>query len=300
MCKELKSRQRGQRMIDYKHNSSGDSLLLSTNYSSESSKFPCKVVFNGEHPESLGINYYLPMIIAATIISLLTVISNGAFLFVASRSKRLQTVHNTLLISLSITDFFTGAAVTPIVAVSFTFLMDEKYPCVLFWFWLTLLSAASLISIFILALISFERYLAIMHTYYYERVVTKRKLIIMTLAVWTLGTALPLVGYFTRLISPKTARNVWSYLPCLSATLYVAIFYCYGRMFKEIQRVRRRISVENTYHNGHTALQQSSKTAKTMVLVIAALTLCYLPLMILYILNYWAYNLKSRKNCMRS
>ena len=77
--------------------------------------------------------------------------------------------------------FFTGVVVTPIVVVSLTFLMNEKYPCVLYWFWLTLFSAVSLISIFILALISSEKYLVIMHTYYYERVVTRRKRIRMTI-----------------------------------------------------------------------------------------------------------------------
>ena len=117
----------------------------SFNLSSILPKPPCKVVY--EYRINQGINYYLPLIITSTIISLVTVISNGIFLFIAYKSRRFQTVHNILLFSLSITDFFTGIVVTPIYPASFVFLMYESTLVLFSGFgrYLSVLSALSLL-----------------------------------------------------------------------------------------------------------------------------------------------------------
>ena len=263
-------------MVNYKTNSSNNSSVLS--------QLPCKVVFNSEYPVNLGHNYYLPLTVALSTIALITVASNGTFLFVVFRSKRLQTRHNILIISLSITDFFTGVMVTPLYAASFIFLMNEKYPCALLCLRLTSFNTASVVSFGTLALISFEKYLAIIHTYYYERVMTKKRLTIMAVTVWIIGITFSTVSHVTGLYHPKIRVLMLSCLTYLGLIVHVAILFFYGRIFYEIQNVRQRIAAQNAVQNDQTVAQDGSKGTKTMAIVMGAFWLCYLPVLIVSLL----------------
>ena len=271
-------------MVNHRNNSSKNS--------SSCEEVICHVVFNAKNPENMGTNYYLLLIIALIVIAILTVVSNGAFLLVVSRSRRLQTVHNILLISLSITDFFTGVVVTPITATAFIFLKNKKYPCVLFWLRIISFHAVGIISFGTLALISFEKYLAILHTYFYERIITKRKLTLMAVAIGIFGTTYSLTSHLIGLRYYNVYRLLWMIIPYLGITFYVAIFYCYGKIFQEIKKVNRRISAQNTARSDHIAVREGSKVAMTTAMVIGALTMCYFPALIAYTL--WPVNEKQQ------
>ena len=173
---------------------------------SVSSKLPCHIIDNAGFPVNIGISYCIPLMTALIVIASVTVVSNGGFLFVVSRSRRLQTLHNVFLISLSITDLFTGVVVTPIKAISFIFAMNGKYPCALLWFSVISLDAAGVISFSTIALISIEKYLAILHVFYYQRVVTKRKLMVMAFAVWVFGTTFSSLCHLIGLPYPNVRR----------------------------------------------------------------------------------------------
>ena len=258
----------------------------SSSHYSVSSESLCKVILNSdEYLVNPGISSYLPIVIVVVIIAPVTLVSNGAFLLVTFKSQRLQIVHNILLISLSVTDFFTGAVVTPISAASFVFLMNKKYPCQLFWVWIISFNAVSITSFSTLALISFEKYLAIIHPFFYQRTITKTKLILMAIGVRLFATTFALAGDLIGLSYPVIRRLFWVYVPYLGLIFYIAIFYCYGRIFREIRRVRRRIiTVENTFKTDSTATRNNSNAAKTTLIVIGAITISYLPYITAYIL----------------
>ena len=278
-------------MNNFQTNSSNDLSESSSSYSSVSVKLPCQIVFNAEYPIHLGVSYYLPLVIAIIMIGFITIVFNGAFLLVTIRNRRLQTLHNILLICLSITDFITGVVVTPISAMSYFFLMNEKYPCALYWISMILFDAVSITSFITLALISFEKYLAIMYSFCYERMMTKRKLLFMAVAVWIIGTIVTMISHLIGLSNPKLHRMLWLHVNYFGIIFYAAILYCYGRIFREIQQVKRRIAIENSFHSSQTTLRESSKAAITTAIVIGALTLCYLPSTIVYI--QWPSNEKE-------
>ena len=271
------------KIANYKSNLSKTSGQ-SFNISAASLKFPCQIISNAVQPANLGISYYLLIITALIIIALITLVSNGLFLIVVLRSKRLHTNHNLMLISLSVSDFLTGIIVTPINAISFIYVMNEKYPCWLFWLRTISFHAVSTISLSTLLFISFEKYLAIMYTYYYQRVVTKRKITLIVVGVWIFGISLALIGDLIGLSYPKIRRFLWTYVTYLGVVFYTAIFYFYGRIFREIQKVKRRIAIENTFQSDDSVVRESSKAAKTMVVIIGVLSLCYLPLITAYIM----------------
>ena len=250
-------------------------------------KYPCHIdVKIAKYAVNPRIAYYITLATVLMIIALSTLIFNGAFLYIVLRSRRLQTVHNILLIFLSIIDFFTGAAVTPINAAAFIFVMYEKYPCGLFWFWIISYNTVTIISFTTIALISLEKYVAINHTLYYERVITRRKLLVMAVGACVFGLTLSLIMSLTELSYPKFRKTFLVYTAYSGVVFYIVIFYCYVRIFHEIQKIKRRIAIENTFGNDRTIFREGSKATKTMVVVIGALTLCYLPNFVGHIL--WA------------
>ena len=275
-------------MVHNKINLSDNFSISSSNYSLISSKLPCQIVHNAGYPIDMGTRYYVSLIIALTVIAITTVLSNGVFLFVAYKSQRLQTIHNIFLISLSVTDFFTGLIVTPLNITSFILLMNGTCPCWLLWSSLVSLDAVGIISFCTVALISLEKYLAIMHAFYYQRVITKRRLLLLALAVRIFGLSFSHLCHLIGLSYPKVRKTFLSCLGYSGVIFYLVIFYCYGRIFQEIQKVKRRITVENTVENDPTAIKENSNAAKTMVIVISGLTLCYLPSFTEYI--WWSSN----------
>ena len=260
-----------------KINSFDNAFVSPSNSSLVSSKQLCQIDYITDYPLNMGTGYYVSLITALIIIALMTVVSNGAFLYIAYRSRRLQTLHSIFLISLSITDLLTGVVVTPLNAILFMFLMNRKYPCLLVWFSMISLEAVSMISFITIALITIEKYLAIIHVFYYERVITKRKLLLMAFVVGVFGTTFSILCHLIGLSYPKTRNTLLLCLNYSGLIFYIAIFYCYGRIFHEIQKVKRRITAENTLENDRTNIKENSNAAKTMAIVIGALTLCYLP-----------------------
>ena len=99
----------------------------------------------------------------------------------------------------------------------------------------------------------------------------------MAVAVWVFAMTFSMVTHLLGLSYNEIRKSLKLYLFFFGLVFYIATFYCYGRIYIEIRQVKRRITVENTFQNGHTALRAGSKEAKTMSMVISALTLCYLP-----------------------
>ena len=268
------------------------------NYNSNSSSgvtktlvFPCKLVYFEQYPTNLGINHYEALIITVIVIGLMVVVSNGVFLFVVLKTRTLQTMHNMLLISLSINDFLTGVTVMPLFASTLVFLLHKEFHCDVFWAWAQSFYSVVIISFGTIVLVSFEKYLAIMHTFYFQRVITKRKIILFALIAWTIGIALPPITYAIGLPYPHIHQwfwLFWSYLGCL---FYFAVVYCHARMFKEVMRVRRAIRAQSRWteqhleHNHHRVIRRHSKVAMTTAIVISALTVCYMPHYLLYIFS---------------
>ena len=211
---------------------------------------------------------------------LLTICLNGGFLFVAFKSDRLKTCHNILLIFLSATDLFTGVIVFSIKVVRIFLLLRQTITCTIIYCWELSLYILTIISFCHLALISLEKYLAIIHPYYYQRKITKQRLIKTSLIVWFLAILFPVSSFLSRSSFPMYYHWFWALIVYLFLIVYVAMIYIYVRIFVEIKRVQRRVIFKNSSRNQDQSMSQSSKAAKTTAIIIGCFTLCYLPLMI--------------------
>ena len=247
-------------------------------------QFPCDLVFREKYPAHLEAAYGVPLAAALVLITLCTIIFNATFLVVVSRALRLRTISNTLLISLSVTDLVTGIAVLPFIAASFILYLEQNFICIIFWHSKFSTFSVALIAFWHIPLISLEKYLAIMHPFWHQRCVSKNRIIMVVLLVWVTWIALPLASLLIGFSHPTTHRRLGQAIPYLCGIFYILVIYCYIRIFVEIRKVKRKISIENTVRNGTDSTHQNRNAAVTTLIVIGAYTLCCLPTISLYVL----------------
>ncbi|NXO87939.1 HRH1 protein, partial [Sitta europaea] len=129
-------------------------------------------------------------------ISLTTVVMNILVLCAVRMEKKLQTVGNLYIVSLSIADLIVGAAVMPLNIVN---LLSPSWPLGLAacLFWLSMDYVASTASIFNLFILCMDRYRSVQQPLRYLKYRTKTRASLLILAVWLLSFTwvIPILGW---------------------------------------------------------------------------------------------------------
>ncbi|NWI08011.1 HRH1 protein, partial [Tichodroma muraria] len=129
-------------------------------------------------------------------ISLTTIVMNILVLCAVKTEKKLQTVGNLYIVSLSIADLIVGAAVMPLNIVD---LLSPKWPLGLAacLFWLSMDYVASTASIFNLFILCMDRYRSVQQPLKYLKYRTKMRASLLILGVWLLSFTwvIPILGW---------------------------------------------------------------------------------------------------------
>lgn len=129
-------------------------------------------------------------------ISLITIVMNILVLCAVKTEKKLQTVGNLYIVSLSIADLIVGAAVMPLHIVD---LLSPEWPLGLAacLFWLSMDYVASTASIFNLFILCMDRYRSVQQPLKYLKYRTKMRASLLILAVWLLSFTwvVPILGW---------------------------------------------------------------------------------------------------------
>ncbi|NXX21489.1 HRH1 protein, partial [Podargus strigoides] len=145
---------------------------------------------NSTNPHSALLGLFLGSI------SLITVVMNILVLCAVKTEKKLQTVGNLYIVSLSIADLIVGAAVMPL---NIVYLLSPVWtlglPACLFW--LSMDYVASTASIFNLFILCIDRYRSVQQPLKYLKYRTKMRASLMILGVWLLSFmwAIPILGW---------------------------------------------------------------------------------------------------------
>ncbi|NXA45234.1 HRH1 protein, partial [Nothocercus julius] len=129
-------------------------------------------------------------------ISLVTVVMNILVLCAVKTEKKLQTVGNIYIVSLSIADLIVGAAVMPL---NIVYLVNGTWilgiPACLFW--LSMDYVASTASIFSLFILCIDRYRSVQQPLKYLKYRTKMRASLTTLGAWFLSFmwVIPILGW---------------------------------------------------------------------------------------------------------
>ncbi|XP_078517538.1 histamine H1 receptor [Lissotriton helveticus] len=129
-------------------------------------------------------------------ISLITVVMNVLVLYAVKLERKLHTVGNLYIVSLSVADLMVGAAVMPL---NIVYLLTDKWilgrPACLFW--LSMDYVASTASIFSLFILCVDRYRSVEQPLKYLKYRTKTRAAVMISGAWILSLTwiIPILGW---------------------------------------------------------------------------------------------------------
>ncbi|XP_069721859.1 histamine H1 receptor [Phaenicophaeus curvirostris] len=184
-------------------------------------------------------------------ISLITIVMNILVLCAVKTEKKLQTVGNLYIVSLSVADLIVGAAVMPLnIAYLLSSLWTLGLPACLFW--LSMDYVASTASIFNLFILCIDRYRSVQQPLKYLKYRTKTRALLMILGVWLLSFmwVIPILGWHVfanngkRLVKENKCETEFSKVTWFKVLTAIFNFYLpsimmlwfYYKIFKAVQK----------------------------------------------------------------
>ncbi|XP_024067751.1 histamine H1 receptor [Terrapene carolina triunguis] len=138
----------------------------------------------------------IPLGLALGSISLITVIMNILVLYAVKRERKLHTVGNLYIVSLSVADLIVGVAVMPL---NIMYLLNHEWvlgrpAC---QFWLSMDYVASTASIFSLFILCIDRYRSVQQPLKYLKYRTKSRALVMISGAWLISLLwiIPILGW---------------------------------------------------------------------------------------------------------
>ncbi|XP_043831405.1 histamine H1 receptor [Dromiciops gliroides] len=137
--------------------------------------------------------HLVPLVVVLSSISLVTVGLNLLVLYAVRTEKKLHTVGNLYIVSLSVADLIVGAAVMPLNIV-YLFRSLDRPLCL---FWLSMDYVASTASIFSVFILCIDRYRSVQQPLKYLRYRTKTRALVTILVTWFLASLwiIPILGW---------------------------------------------------------------------------------------------------------
>lgn len=204
----------------------------------------------------------------------------NALVMIAVKTKRRLRANksNILLACLASTDFVVGVVAQPLfIAMVITVLVDETTSALC-----TLQVATRHVpiwlchaSIFHLALVSVERYLAMKHTFQHSLIVTEARLLIASFLAWFLSVVLRVVSPLFNNQTVFFAINV-----TFIALAIIMIVFCHITVYQETRRHEKQLATQQVTREERETFLKDRKVLKLTSIIVTVLFLCYMPLFI--------------------
>ena len=205
----------------------------------------------------------------------------NALVMIAVKVKSRLRVHksNILLALLASTDFTVGVIIQPaFIAVLVMFLLDEPSGYCLLKVLRLVMGSLAEASLFHLALISGERYLAMKHPFIYTTMVTEARLLAASALAWLLSIILHIpLAFDTRLY--LVINNMFAFLSI------AFMVFCHVTVYRETRRHEKQIAAQQVTQEARERLQKDKKAIKLTSTILAVLIVCFLPLVVFTIFS---------------
>lgn len=297
-----------------------DTSLLISNYSATNSLFS----LNLNPPELLSHlnetecakyahkeSYKLSLFVFGIVLCVLIILLNSLTLLTILKTRKLHNITNVLIANLSVSDFLSGIAfLYPCILNLLTINALETYNSHLYtlacnirqYYYLCLAGYSPMItsmlsSMFTLTLLAFEKYVAILHPYLYDRLINEYEnknyllygLLLFTWAISIFVSLLPIMGWneHNKFSSYRGFNCINSKsMPCMfekiftldyillftsicllcaitMLAIYIKIYLVARKHSKQIAKIHSVISTNNTSHNhsthNHSQINQSMR-----------------------------------------
>ncbi|XP_064811621.1 adenosine receptor A2a-like [Oncorhynchus masou masou] len=232
-----------------------------------------------------------PYIAAELLIALLAIAGNFLVCLAVNRNRKLRTVTNFFLVSLSVADIFVGVLAIPCAVLTDLGQPRHNLPlCLLLLSVLIVLTQSSILSLLAVAA---ERYVAILLPLQYQRIVSPRNARLALILTWCLALlsgSIPLMGWHESLppsgaclfpcVVNLSYMVYFNFLGCVLVPL-VVMFIIYGRIFLTVRQQLRRIAAGRgpaSEYKRAVRMRREVRKATSLFLVLFLFMLCWLPL----------------------
>ena len=207
------------------------------------------------------------------LVLLVTLVANGLVCIAILKSNELRAqTSNTLLLLLSMSDFFVGFAVQPMYLIRRLLELHDYYICWVIVTYRVLWHVSIGTSFVILCFVACERYFALFFTFRYDQMVTTPRLLKFTgssVASWT-------IFVFSRFIGLSTEAYYAATMFFIIILLAVIIFI-YIRLYRLARRHQTQIHCMPCDRS--TLIAREAKVTKTTAYIVGAVLICYSPLL---------------------
>ncbi|XP_058249016.1 trace amine-associated receptor 13c-like [Hemibagrus wyckioides] len=245
---------------------------------------------------------YILLYVCSAAVVLLTVCGNLLVIISVLHFKQLHTPTNMLVLSLAVSDFFIGALVMPPVfiwAIESCWIFDKGY-CISF---LMIAYVLTSLSIYNIALIAVDRYLALSNPFLYTNTISKQTMSIVVFSNWSasLGYNISLC-YFNGSFSSSVMcpgecylflDEVWSVIDLVFSfifplsviiILYTLVFVIAKKHATAIRELNNHTRPKTQKITSHS-MKSERKAAKVLGILVAVFLVCLLPYFIYSLLG---------------
>ncbi|XP_026785485.3 trace amine-associated receptor 13c-like [Pangasianodon hypophthalmus] len=245
---------------------------------------------------------YILLYVCAAAVVLLTVCGNLLVIISVCHFKQLHTPTNILVLSLAVSDFLIGAFVMlPVLiwTIESCWIFGRGF-CISFW----LIGAFILVlSIYNVALISVDRYLALSNPFLYTNTISRRTMCFVVSSNWCVCLAYSVTFYYFNvsfmnlLMCPGECflllNEVWSVIDLMYSFIFplsvIIVFYTlvfviakkHATAIRELNNHTRPKTQKITSHS----MKSERKAAKVLGILVAVFLVCFLPYFIYILLG---------------
>ena len=250
-----------------------------------------------DHPHSselLKRAQYLVWIeaIFLAIVNIMAISGNISVCYAVYRNQRLRSLINMFIVALAVSDLLISVCCMPL---SVAILVQSRWifgttVCQLQGFVVFTFSLASLSTMGVIAV---SRYFCVVKPTKYIVLFKKQRIVLYTAAVWCMaliGSVPPLIfqtGGYT--FQPAKAMCMYPFQTNIAYTVsiecvfvaapFTLITFCYAKVFYTVSRSNRVFTQENNPEQLRANVEEA-KVTKTLALVMASFSLCWLPISI--------------------
>ncbi|XP_053087860.1 trace amine-associated receptor 13c-like [Pangasianodon hypophthalmus] len=245
---------------------------------------------------------YILLYVCAAAVVLLTVCGNLIIIISVFHFKQLHTPTNMLVLSLAVSDFLIGTFVMlPVLiwTIESCWIFGRGF-CISFW----LIGAFILVlSLYNVALIAVDRYLALSNPFLYTNKISKRTMCIVVYSTWCVCLAYTVTFYYFNisfmniLLCPGECflllNEVWSVIDLVCSFIFPlsVIIILYTRVFVIAKKHATAIRELNNHTRPKTqkitshAMKSERKAAKVLGILVSVFLVCLLPYVIYSLLG---------------
>ncbi|XP_053087850.1 trace amine-associated receptor 13c-like [Pangasianodon hypophthalmus] len=245
---------------------------------------------------------YILLYVCAAAVVLLTVCGNLIIIISVFHFKQLHTPTNMLVLSLAVSDFLIGAIVMlPVLiwTIESCWIFGRGF-CISFWLIGAFIMA---LSIYNVALISVDRYLALSNPFLYTNTISRRTMCIVVYCTWCVCLAYSVTFYYFNISSMNFLlcpgecflflNEVWSVIDLVYSFIFPlsVIIILYTRVFVIAKRHATAIRELNKHTRPKTqkitsfSMKSERKAAKVLGILVAVFLVCLLPYFIYSLLG---------------